>query len=80
MQTIDIISEATDVVDRCLTLVEIKAEVQEFLTRSSSKFICRCPNCRRWLERTQSWLHDIRSTPTPALAEGDLDDEELDAA
>lgn len=77
MQTIDILSEAAAVVDRCLTLVEIKSEVQEFLTKSSSKFICRCPNCRGWLDRTQAWLRDIRSTP---VLEDEIDGDELDAA
>jgi hypothetical protein len=60
MKPVDILEEASDVVERCLGLVEIKFEVQDYLTRNSSKRICRCPNCRNSMANARAWLRDMR--------------------
>lgn len=61
MKSTDILREASAVVSRCLELIEIKVEVQELLTQRGSKFMCRCPNCRRQLSTTWDWLAAMRA-------------------
>ena len=64
MNVMNVLEEAAEVVDRCLELVEIKFEVQDFLNAHSSKRLCRCPSCKNYMRNTAAWLHDMR---TPVL-------------
>ncbi len=56
---LDVVGAASEVVDRCLTYIEIKSEVQQLLTDRASKFTCRCLSCRSDLERTADWLREM---------------------
>ena len=60
MKRINVLAEASDVVERCLELVEIKFEVQDFLSTHSSKRICRCPSCKNQMRTTATWLKEMR--------------------
>ena len=64
MKQLNVLAEASQVVERCLELVEIKYEVEDFLNAHSSKRICRCPSCKNSMRTTADWLREMR---TPVL-------------
>jgi hypothetical protein len=68
MKRLNVVDEAWGVVEDCLTLVEIKSEVQDLLSSRGSKRVCRCQSCRSGLKVTQEWLRDMRGLEAPEAA------------
>ena len=62
MNDYDIMSEASDLVDCKLAMLEALQESRKFQIDTRSRIVCRCPSCRSANEKDLAWLHQMRAS------------------
>lgn len=63
---VDIVKEATDIVDGYLTLLE--TEVESKVIQRSGRHVCDCGSCRAQRRDAQAWLAGFTQDEKPQAA------------
>ena len=63
VNTLDLVADATLVIDSYLALLEAVAEAWEAHSRGSGRFLCWCRSCKGERKRAVSWLRAMKASP-----------------